>query len=124
MIDLKALRENPDLFRNSQKVRGDDPSVVDQLLKADDERRVAISEFESLRAEQNTLSKAVGSAKGDEKNALLENAKQLAASVKAADGKRAEAEERANKIALLIANLIDPTAPIGGEADFKVIEQI
>jgi seryl-tRNA synthetase len=124
MIDLKALRENPDLFRNSQKVRGEDPSVVDQLLKADDERRVAISEFESLRAEQNTLSKAVGSAKGDEKNALLENAKQLAASVKAADGKRAEAEERANKIALLIANLIDPTAPIGGEADFKVIEQI
>jgi seryl-tRNA synthetase len=124
MIDLKALRENPDLFRNSQKVRGEDPSVVDQLLKADDERRVAISEFESLRAEQNTLSKAVGSAKGDEKNALLENAKQLAASVKAADSKRAEAEERANKIALLIANLIDPTAPIGGEADFKVIEQI
>ena len=74
MIDLKALRENPDLFRNSQKVRGEDPAIVDQLLKADDERRVAISEFESLRAEQNTLSKAVGSAKGDEKNALLENA--------------------------------------------------
>jgi len=124
MIDLKALRENPDLFRNSQKVRGEDPSVVDQLLKADDERRVAISEFESLRAEQNTLSKAVGSAKGDEKNALLENAKQLAASVKAADGKRAEAEEAANKIALLIANLIDPAAPIGGEADFKLIETV
>ena len=124
MIDLKALRENPDLFRNSQKVRGEDPSVIDQLLKADDERRVAISEFESLRAEQNTLSKAVGSAKGDEKNALLENAKQLAVSVKAADSKRAEAESAANKIALLIANLIDPAAPIGGEADFKVIEQV
>jgi seryl-tRNA synthetase len=124
MIDLKALRENPELFRNSQKVRGEDPSVVDQLLKADDERRVAIAEFESLRAEQNTLSKAVGSAKGDEKNSLLENAKQLATAVKAADSKRAEAEERANKIALLIANLIDPAAPIGGEADFKVIESI
>ena len=124
MIDLKALRENPDLFRNSQKVRGEDPSVIDQLLKADDERRVAISEFESLRAEQNTLSKAVGSAKGDEKQALLENAKQLAVSVKAADSKRAEAESAANKNALLIANLIDPAAPIGGEADFKVIETI
>jgi seryl-tRNA synthetase len=122
MIDLKALRENPDLFRNSQKVRGEDPSVVDQLLKADDERRVAISEFESLRAEQNTLSKAVGSAKGDEKNSLLENAKQLAIAVKAADSKRAEAESAANKIALLIANLIDPAAPIesiGTPRDFK-----
>ena len=123
MIDLKALRENPDLFRNSQKVRGEDPAIVDQLLKADDERRVAISEFESLRAEQNTLSKAVGSAKGDEKNALLENAKQLAAGVKAADGKRAEAEDAANKIALLIANLIDPAAPVGGEAQRSKYEE-
>ena len=42
----------------------------------------------------------------------------------AADSKRAEAESAANKIALLIANLIDPAAPIGGEADFKVIETI
>ena len=124
MIDLKALRENPDLFRNSQKVRGEDPAVVDQLIKADDQRREAIVEFESLRAEQNILSKAVGSAKPDEKNALLENAKKLATSVKAADSKRAEAEERVNKIALLIANLIDPAAPIGGEADFKVIETV
>ena len=45
MIDLKALRENPDLFRNSQKARGEDPAIIDQLLKADDERRVAISEL-------------------------------------------------------------------------------
>jgi seryl-tRNA synthetase len=124
MIDLKALRENPELFRNSQKVRGEDPSVVDQLIKVDDERRAAIAEFENLRAEQNTLSKAVGGAKGAEKNFLLENAKRLAASVKAADSKRAAVEERANKVALLIANLIDPAAPVGGEADFKVIETV
>ena len=60
MIDLKQLRENPDLFRSSQKVRGEDVSVIDQLLAADEERRNAISEFEGLRAEQNTLSKSVG----------------------------------------------------------------
>ncbi|MBJ7287164.1 MAG: serine--tRNA ligase, partial [Candidatus Nanopelagicus sp.] len=124
MIDLKALRENPDLFRASQKVRGEDVGVVDKLLAADDIRRAAIVEFESLRAEQNTLSKAVGSAKGEEKNALLENAKQLATAVKEADSKRAVAEDGANKIALLIANLIDPAAPVGGEADFKVIETV
>jgi seryl-tRNA synthetase len=77
-----------------------------------------------LRAKQNTLSKSVGAAKGDEKNSLLESAKQLAAQVKVADGKRAEAEEIANKLALSIANLIDPAAPVGGEADFKVIETV
>ena len=124
MIDLKQLRESPDLFRSSQKVRGEDVGVIDQLLAADEERRNAISEFETLRAKQNTLSKSVGAAKGDEKNSLLESAKQLAAQVKAADSKRAAAEEIANKLALSIANLIDPAAPVGGEADFKVIETV
>ena len=124
MIDLKQLREHPELFRASQKVRGEDAQLVDKLLAADDLRRAAISEFESLRAKQNVLSKSVGAAKGEEKNALLESAKQLASEVKAADSKRAQAEEIANKLSLGIANLIDPAAPIGGEADFKVIEKI
>jgi len=124
MIDLKQLRESPDLFRSSQKVRGEDVGVIDQLLAADEEKRNAISEFETLRAKQNTLSKSVGAAKGDEKNSLLESAKQLAAQVKAADSKRAAAEEIANKLALSVANLIDPAAPVGGEADFKVIETV
>jgi seryl-tRNA synthetase len=124
MIDLKQLRESPDLFRSSQKVRGEDVAVIDQLLAADEEKRNAISEFETLRAKQNTLSKSVGAANGDEKNSLLESAKQLAAQVKAADSKRAAAEEIANKLALSVANLIDPAAPVGGEADFKVIETV
>ena len=124
MIDLKQLREHPELFRASQKVRGEDAELVDKLLAADDLRRAAISEFESLRAKQNLLSKSVGAAKGEEKNALLESAKQLANEVKAADSKRAQAEEISNKLSLGIANLIDPAAPIGGEADFKVIEKI
>ena len=124
MIDLKQLRESPDLFRSSQKVRGEDVGVIDQLLAADEEKRNAISEFETLRAKQNTLSKSVGAANGDEKNSLLESAKQLAAQVKAADSKRAAAEEIANKLALSVANLIDPAAPVGGEADFKVIETV
>jgi seryl-tRNA synthetase len=124
MIDLKQLRENPELFRASQKVRGEDPELVDKLLAADDLRRSAISEFESLRAKQNILSKSVGAAKGDEKNTLLESAKQLAQDVKAADSKRASAEEIAHKLSLGISNLIDPDAPVGGEADFKIIEII
>ena len=124
MIDLKHLRENPELFRASQKVRGEDPELVDKLLAADDLRRSAISEFESLRAKQNILSKSVGAAKGDEKNTLLESAKQLAQDVKAADSKRASAEEIAHKLSLGISNLIDPDAPIGGESDFKIIEKI
>lgn len=124
MIDLKILRENPDAVRHSQKVRGEDEAVVGQLLEADAISRTALSEFETLRAEQNALSKSVGAAKGEEKAALLENAKDLADRVKAADSKRSELEEVARGLLLKISNLIDLEAPVGGEADFKVIEEI
>ena len=124
MIDLKVLRDTPDVVRHSQKVRGEDVAVVGQLLDADVKSRAAISEFETLRAEQNALSKSVGAAKGDEKNALLENAKELANRVKAADSKRSDLEAKAREFLLQISNLIDLDAPVGGEEDFKVIEEI
>ena len=124
MIDIKFIRENPDAVRASQKGRGEDTSIVDQLLALDETRRTAITEFERLRAEQNTLSKSVGAAKGDEKAALLENAKELANKVKTADTKRGEIEAQANLIAMQLSNLLDPDAPIGGEADFVVIEHV
>ncbi len=124
MIDLKTLRENPDLIRNSQKSRGEDVGLVDQLIAADEARRVAVNEFEAVRTEQNLLSKSVGAAKGDEKAKLLESAKELAAKVKVADAKRTELEEAAKKILLQISNIVDPATPIGGEADFKVLEHI
>ena len=124
MIDLKVVRENPEAARNSQKVRGEDPSLIDALIAADDARRLALIEFETLRAEQNQLSKSVGSAKGDERTALLESAKELATKVKAADAVRAELEEKTQSIQLQISNLIDPDAPVGGEADFVVLEEV
>ncbi len=124
MIDIKFLRENPDVVRASQKGRGEDVAVVDQVLASDELKRAAITEFEQLRAEQNLLSKSVGAAKGDEKAALLANSKELADKVKAADAKRAEIEAQANALAMVISNIIDPDAPIGGEEDFVVIEHV
>ena len=124
MIDLKTLRENPDAIRHSQKVRGEDVAVVDQLIEADALSKASLSEFETIRAEQNALSKSVGAAKGDEKTALLENAKELANKVKAADAKRSELEAKTREYLLKISNLIDLEAPVGGEEDFKVIEEI
>ena len=124
MIDLKFLRENPDAVRASQKGRGEDVSIVDKALALDEQKRTAISAFEILRQEQNTLSKSVGAAKGDEKAALLENAKSLADKVKAADSVRAQIEEEAKQVVMQLSNLLDPAAPIGGEDDFVTIEHI
>ena len=124
MIDVKLLRDNPELVRSSQKARGESVDVVDQALAADEARRSAIVEFEALRAEQNSLSKSVGAAKGDEKTALLEKAKALSAQVKEAEAKKSSTEAAFRDVALNISNIVDPQAPIGGEADFKVIEEI
>jgi seryl-tRNA synthetase len=124
VIDIKILRDDPERVRHSQKVRGESTEIVDQLLVLDDARRLAISAFEALRAEQNVLSKAVGSAKGEEKATLLENAKDLSARVKAAETARSEAEAAADAALLLIHNLIDPDAPVGGEENFVVLEHV
>ena len=124
MIDIKIARENPDLVRASQKSRGEDPSLVDQLLKLDETRRNAISNFEKIRAEQNNLSKKVGAAKGDEKQTLLDEAKNMALQVKSADQIRANAEQEFKVTALKLSNIVDSAAPVGGEADFKVIEEV
>jgi len=124
MIDIKFLRENPDVVRASQKGRGEDVTLVDQVIAIDEKRRVAINEFELLRAEQNTLSKSVGGAKGDEKTKLLESAKDLANKVKSADAKRAELEAQTQAVALQLSNILDPNAPIGKEEDFVIIEHV
>ena len=124
MIDIKFLRDNPDVVRASQKGRGENDEIVDQIIAADERKRAALTEFETLRQEQNVLSKSVGAAKGDEKTALLANAKELADKVKAADTKRAELEEEAKKLLLQLSNLLDTEAPIGGEEDFVTLEHV
>ncbi|NQW73946.1 MAG: serine--tRNA ligase [Candidatus Planktophila sp.] len=124
MIDIKFLRENPDVVRASQKGRGEDTTIVDKVLVSDEARRVAITEFEALRAEQNTLSKAVAGAKGKEKETLLERGKTLATKVKEADNKRAECESVTKDLIMQLSNIVDPSAPIGEEEDFVVIEHV
>ena len=124
MIDIKVLRESPDLVRASQSARGEDVTLVDRVIAADEIRRSAIVEFEALKAEQNALSKSVGSAKGDEKAALLEKAKALSDAVKAAEGMKNTTEAEYKNIAMSLSNIVDKAAPVGGEADFKVLEEV
>ena len=124
MIDVKLLRENPELVRQSQRSRGGNVEIVDQAIAADHNRRNAIVEFERVRAEQNVLSKSIGGAKGAEKDELLAKAKDLALAVKEADARRVEAEQHAERILAELANIADSRAPIGGEEDFVVLQEV
>ncbi|MGD7788994.1 serine--tRNA ligase [Propionibacteriaceae bacterium Y1700] len=122
MIDPKLLRTDPDRVRASQTARGEDPAVVDELLAADEDRRVAIGEFEALRAEQKGLGKQVSRAQGDEKAALLSRTKELSEQVKAAEARSNEAQQRFTELHAGVANLVFGDVPTGGEDEGVVIE--
>jgi seryl-tRNA synthetase len=124
VIDAKLLRDNPDLVRTSQAKRGESTDLVDQLLAADSDRRSSIAAFESKRAEQKSLGKQVAQAKGDERAALLERTKALAAEVKAGEAAANEAEARFDELSRALPNLVADEAPAGGEDDYVVLEEI
>ncbi|MEV6607378.1 serine--tRNA ligase [Kutzneria sp. NPDC051319] len=124
MIDLRTLRENPEAVRASQRARGEDPSLVDALLSADERRRSAVSRADSLRGEQKALGKQVGRAQGDERAALLAKGKELAAEVKAAEAEQSEADAALVDAQKRIQNIVEPGVPEGGEDDYVVLKHV
>jgi seryl-tRNA synthetase len=124
VIDLRSLRENPDAARDSQRARGEDPGLVDVLLDADAHRRAAVSAADNLRAEQKALSKQVSSASLQERPAVLERAKRLAADVKAAETEQANAEDAFTAAQMAISNVIVDGVPAGGEDDYAVLDTV
>jgi seryl-tRNA synthetase len=124
VIDLRTLRENPEAVRASQRARGEDPSLVDALLSADERRRSAVSRADALRGEQKTLGKQVGKAQGDERAALLAKGKELAAEVKAAEAEQSEADAALVDAQKRIQNIVEPGVPEGGEDDYVVLKHV
>lgn len=118
---MRALRENPEPARASQRARGADETLVDQIIEADARRRSALQEFEQLRATQKDVSKSVGKASPEERPAVLAKAKELAEQVKAAEARSNEAGAEADRLARLLPNLILDGVPTGGEEDFVVL---
>ncbi|MBJ2329115.1 serine--tRNA ligase [Schaalia cardiffensis] len=121
MIDIRALRENPEPARVSQRARGGDVELVDRILEADALRRTSLQEFESLRASQKEISKSVGKASKEERPAILAKAKELAEQVKALEARANEADAEAERLARLLPNLVLDGVPVGGEEDFVVL---
>lgn len=123
MIDLRLLRNDPEIIRASQRARLADPSLVDQALAADVAQRESLAKFEDLRGTQKALGKEVAAAKGDAKAALLAQTKELAANVKAASAAATEAEQTRQDLLYQIPNVIED-APTGGEEDFVVLKDV
>ena len=124
MIDLQLVRKNPDLVRASQRARGADESLVDALLGADAARREAVKRADDLRGEQKTASLAVRGASAEERPAILERAKALAAQVKEAEEAQRAADTALRAAHLPIPNVVAGEVPPGGEDDAVTLRTV
>lgn len=124
MIDPQLLRNDPETIKRSQRARGNDESTVDLAIAADEAKRAALSEFETLRAEQNQFGKQVKAASKEEKPALIARAQQLAAEVKAAEARSREAEAAFEAAASRIENIVVEGVPSGGEENFVTLREV
>ncbi len=123
MIDVRVLREDPQIGRDSQLARGGDPALVDYLLEADAARRSAVTRADSLRAASNAASKAIGAATPHERPQLIRAAQHEKAALAVAEAHQATAEEALRGAQLALPNLIEG-APPGGEADYLVMREV
>ena len=124
MIDLRLLRDDPDLLRAAQRARGEPEDLVDALQAADATRRTAIAEYERLRAEQKALGRQIPAAQGKDKQGLLAQAKDLATRVKTTEARQAAAEAELRSLAMALSNPGAVHAPPGGEDDYVVLEHV
>ena len=119
MLDIKFLRENPDVVKENIKKKFQDSKLplVDEVIALDEELRQNKKRADDLRANRNKVSKSIGALMGQKKFEEAEAAKKLvseqAAELSACEAKEAELEEKVKKIMMIIPNIIDPTVPIG-----------
>ena len=131
MIDIRLIRENPDLVRENIRKKFQDAKLplVDEVIELDKANRAAINEASNLRAERNALSKKIGMLMGQAKKdpSKLEEAEAVKAQVTAQAARLAELEQqeealeaKIHKIMLTIPQIIDPSVPLGPDDSCNV----
>ncbi|HEX7247597.1 MAG TPA: serine--tRNA ligase, partial [Actinomycetota bacterium] len=119
MLDIRAVREDPERFR-AALARRDLGGAVDELLAADERRRALTAKVDELRAEQNRASKAIGRAEGDEKQQLIAEVARVSAELKQVEPELAEADEALTALLAATPNLPHESAPDGSTDDDAV----
>ncbi len=131
MIDMKFLRENPELVKENIRKKFQDQKLplVDKVIELDAQNRAAISEADSLRASRNALSKQVGMLMGmakkdpsklEEAEKVKEEVKKNAERLAQLEQDEARLEQEIRAIMMQIPNIIDPSVPIGESDEFNV----
>ncbi len=126
MLDIKFLRENPDVVKENIKKKFQDEKIplVDEVIALDEEKRQVQGRADELRQNRNKVSKEIGNlmaqGKKDEAMALKEKVTSQAAELDELSKRQDELTEKVTKIMMLIPNIIDPSVPIGKDDSFNV----
>ena len=117
MLDLKIIRENPEAVKTRLKRRGGDFKELDELLKPEEDRRLALQESESLKNKKKKLSAEVGQLKqkGEDASELMEDVKTINVSIKELDDKIQMLEQKVQETLLGIPNIPDDAIPDGAD---------
>ena len=119
MLDIKFLRENPDIVKQNIKNKFQDSKLplVDEVIELDAESRKTQQEADSLRAEKNQLSKQIGGlmaqGKKEEAEEIKKKVAESSSRLAELEAKEPELQEKIKKIMMTIPNIIDPSVPIG-----------
>ena len=119
MIDIRFLRENPDIVKQNIKNKFQDEKLplVDEVIELDAKSRDAKGKADALRAERNKISKQIGALMAQGKKEEAENTKKLVTErseeLAALEAQEKDLQERITKIMMVIPNIIDPSVPIG-----------
>ena len=119
MLDIKFLRENPDIVKQNIKNKFQDSKLplVDEVIELDAENRKTQQEADSLRAEKNQLSKQIGAlmaqGKKEEAEEIKKKVAESSSRLAELEAKEPELQEKIRKIMMTIPNIIDPSVPIG-----------
>lgn len=115
MIDIKLIRENPKLVKESEKKRGKDPKIVDELLVADDKWRKLKFQIDKLRHERNNISQEINKAKKEKKDIkkIILKAKSIPEKINKAEDESVKLEEDIKNLRIEISNILSNDVPIG-----------
>jgi seryl-tRNA synthetase len=116
MLDVELLRKNPEFVKERLRLRREDyPTLVDEALRLDEERRSILRELEALRAERNALSKEIGKrkSKGEQTAELEGKVKEIKEKIEGLEAQLSKVEEQLKSVMLSIPNIPYQSVPVG-----------
>ena len=122
MLDIRLIRENPNLVKQGLSALGEDPAMVDNLISIDVKRRELMTEIDVLRAERNTVSKEIPRTKEpEEKKAKIAAMREVGDKVSALEAELVSIAQSFDEQMLCVPNLPHPSVPIGKDDTDNVV---